>query len=67
MTHDLTRTDIIDGELLDEQDCELGYDRYCTNTDVALVDNPYEADVNNTPGQLIWACPTCLQELADDI
>lgn len=57
----------VDGELLDGQDCGLAYDRHCTNTDVQFVEDPYEADVNNTPGQLIWACPPCLRELCDDI
>lgn len=57
----------ITGELLDtHQNCSLHY-RGCTNTDVTLVENPYEADVNNTPGQLIWTCGHCYNELCLDI
>jgi hypothetical protein len=51
----------ISGELLDtDPDCSLAYQRCCTNRDVKLVEDPYEAEVNNTPGQLILACDACL-------
>lgn len=45
--------------------CELKY-RGCTN-DAQLVEDPYEADVNNNPGVMVWACENCIRELADDI
>lgn len=32
-----------------------------------LVEDPYEADVNNTPGVMRWICAHCLDELALDI
>lgn len=58
----------VEGELLDaEQDCQLAYGPYCTNTDVSLVGDSYEADVHSNPGQLIRACAACLHELAGDI
>jgi hypothetical protein len=45
--------------------CEL---RHCGCTfDGQLVEDPYEADVNNTPGVMIVACDHCLGELSDDI
>lgn len=58
------RGPVVDAELVDDE-CELGR-RGCTGTG-ELVEDPYEADVNNNPGQLILACPNCLQELSDDI
>jgi hypothetical protein len=45
--------------------CELQY-RGCLGLG-QLVEDPYEADVNNTPGVMIWACAHCLDELALDI
>ena len=30
-------------------------------------ENPYHADVNDSPGIMILACENCLQELSDDI
>jgi hypothetical protein len=39
----------------------------CTNRDVALVEDPFAADVHNTPGQHVWACPPCLADHADAI
>lgn len=60
--------DTLEGELLDEeQDCQVAYQRFCTNTNVRLVEDPYEADVNNNPGQMIWACDACYDELRLDI
>lgn len=55
---------IIEGVIVG--DCDLGYSN-CTNTNVELVEDPYESDVNNNPGQLIMVCPECLQELCNDI
>lgn len=63
---ELARDESIEGELLTGQ-CSLAYTRFCTNTNVQLVEDPYEADVNDTPGQLIEACPECLEQLALDI
>ena len=57
---------INDGDLLDEHECKQGYSR-CTNTDVQLVEDPYESDVNNNPGQLLWTCPECHQGICDGI
>jgi hypothetical protein len=63
----LERDTAITGELLNNNpDCSLRYN-VCTNTNVKLVEDPYEADVNNTPGQLIWTCDTCYNELCLDI
>ena len=56
---------IADAEIVSNR-CELAYQRYCTGTG-SLVEDPYEADVNNTPGQMIVACTACLHELALDI
>lgn len=56
--------EVLEGVIV--EDCELGYPD-CTNTDVELVEDPYEADVNNNPGQLIMACPACLQDLSNSI
>lgn len=61
---ELQRTDVIDGELL--EDCEVGMSG-CTNTGMELVEDPYEADVHNTKGVLIYACLACLQSLSDEI
>jgi len=47
-------------------ECEQGYSR-CTNTDVQLVEDPYESGVNNNPEQLIWTCPECYQDICDEI
>lgn len=33
----------------------------------ALVEDPYEADVNNKPGVMVALCPACLDECAGDI
>ena len=52
--------DVIEGVIV--EDCELGYSN-CTNTNVELVEDPYESDVNNNPGRLIMACPECLHDL----
>lgn len=57
--------EVLDGELLGG-DCQENR-RGCTNTDVTLVEDPYEADVNNTPGVLILACPACLDAIALEI
>jgi hypothetical protein len=57
--------EVIDGEIV-SGDCELGHS-VCTNTGVELVEDPYESDVHNNPGQLIMACPECLQSLSDSI
>jgi hypothetical protein len=57
--------EIIDAEIV-EDTCELSYDRFCTGSG-ELVEDPFEADVNNNPGQMIVACPACLAELAADI
>ena len=35
--------------------------------DGVLVEDPYEKDVNETPGVMIIACEHCLQQLKDDI
>lgn len=57
----------IEGELIDATpDCEGGF-RACTNTDMQLVDDPYESDVNNTPGVKRWLCDACYGELCDEI
>lgn len=32
-----------------------------------LVEDPFEADVNNTHGVMIWTCDHCLDELTLDI
>jgi len=56
--------EMIEGVIV--EDCELGYSS-CTNTNVELVEDPYEADVHNNPGQLIMSCPECLQDLSDAI
>ena len=61
---DLVLDDAVEGELLDG--CQLRYS-VCTNTDVELREDPYEADVNNNPGVLVLCCPACLGELAADI
>ena len=67
MTHELVPTDdVLDGDVLDGRECEQGYSR-CTNTNVQLVEDLYESDVNNNPGQLIWACPECYEDICDDI
>lgn len=59
---------VFEGELLDDKhNCKIAFTRFCINSNVELVENLYEADVNNNPGQLIWACPECLQELVDEI
>ena len=63
--NELVPDEAVEGELLDNE-CSLRYS-VCTNTHVELVEDPYDADVNNTPGQLILACPECLVELALDI
>ena len=55
----------IEGEVV-TGDCSLTYP-VCTNTGVELVEDPYEADVNNNPEQLIMECPECLQDLSNDI
>lgn len=34
---------------------------------VKKVEDPYEADVNNTPGVMIKVCEECLQKIADGI
>lgn len=65
MTHELAHATAFEGELLNS-DCSLGY-AVCTNRGVQLVEDPYEADVDNTPGQMILACPECLDQLALDI
>lgn len=52
--------EVIEGVIV--EDCDLGYSN-CTNTNVDLVEDPYESDVNNNPGQLIMACPECLHDL----
>lgn len=65
MTNELAHTTTFEGELLSD-DCSLGYS-VCTNRGVQLVEDPDEADVNNTPRQMILVCPECLNELALDI
>jgi hypothetical protein len=62
---DLVLDEAVEGELLDGN-CQLRYS-VCTNTDVELREDPYEADVHNTPGKLVMACPECIRELAADI
>ena len=54
-------------QIIGRFDCELSYERHCTNENVKYVENPYEADVNDNHGVMVWACPACLQELSDDI
>lgn len=49
-----------------KQDCKIRYNE-CTNTNVQYVEDPYEADVNNTPGVMIWVCDECLHEIHMDI
>jgi hypothetical protein len=67
MSYELVPDEALEGELLDAvQDCDGGY-RECTNTNVELVEDPYESDVNDTPGQMRWLCPECLQQLVWDI
>lgn len=39
--------EVIEGVIV--EDCDLGYSN-CTNTNVDLVEDPYESDVNNNPG-----------------
>lgn len=56
---------VVDAERVSDR-CELAYDRYCTGTGI-LVEDPYQADVRNNPGQMIVACAACLRELAADI
>lgn len=68
MGTDVEQYGVLEGELLDgRQDCELAYTRFCTNTDVRLAEDFYQADVYNTPGQMIWACDACLEQLANEI
>lgn len=55
----------VEAEIVSDR-CELAYERYCTGTGT-LVEDPYEADVNNTTGQMIVACDACLRELSNDI
>jgi hypothetical protein len=45
--------------------CEMNYDG-CTGR-VRWREDPYEADVNNNPGQSILICDHCYRELCDDI
>jgi hypothetical protein len=52
--------EVIEGVIV--EGCELGYSN-CTDAKVELVEDPYESDVNNNPGQLIMACPECLHDL----
>lgn len=66
MSYELVPMDVIEGELIDDHACELGYSRVCTNADVQLVEDPYAADVDNNSGQLIWTCDPCLGQLCDD-
>jgi hypothetical protein len=47
-------------------ECEIAHERYCTKV-AELREDPFEADVNNNPGVMVWACDACLQELAGDI
>lgn len=58
------QVEIIDAEILGQ--CEIAFERYCTGT-ATLQEDPYEADVNNTPGIMIWVCDACLHEIAMDI
>jgi hypothetical protein len=56
--------EIIDS-MLAEHACSLRYNG-CSGYG-ELVEDPYESDVNNTPGVMIMACARCLEELCDDI
>lgn len=59
---------VIEGEVLNvDQDCELGYRRFCTNTDIEWRYDHYESDVNNNPGQYVYACEQCYDEYCLDI
>lgn len=55
---------VIEAEIVDDE-CQGGY-RVCTGVGT-LREDPYEADVNNTPDQMIVICDACYQELSDDI
>lgn len=48
-----------------DDQCQLRY-RGCEG-DGEWHEDPYESDVNDTPGVMILACDYCLTELADDI
>ncbi|QYN17499.1 hypothetical protein [Amycolatopsis sp. DSM 110486] len=45
--------------------CEGGTSS-CTNTDVDLVEDPYDADVYNTT-VMRWLCPSCVEQIAEAI
>lgn len=67
MSYELVLDVAVEGELLDAvQDCQGGTSE-CTNTNVELREDPYEADVHNNPGQLLWLCPECEEQYALDI
>lgn len=48
-----------------DDQCQLRY-RGCER-DGEWYEDPYQADINNTPGVMILACGHCLAELARDI
>jgi hypothetical protein len=56
--------EIVDAEIVDDE-CQGAY-RGCTGVGT-LREDPYEADVNNHPGQMIVICDHCYGELSDDI
>jgi hypothetical protein len=39
----------------------------CTGKNVERAQDPYEADVNNSPGVMIMACEECLQQLGNEV
>jgi hypothetical protein len=55
--------EVIDGEIVDDgpRNCSVQTSE-CTNDDVLLLEDPYEASVNDNPGVWILACPNCYQE-----
>lgn len=36
----------------------------CQRSDVVvfLAEDPYEADVNNNPGHMVWTCHDCIEQ-----
>jgi len=54
-----------DGSTTDLGECEVrGGD--CTFV-AELREDPYENDVNDNPGVMMWACPECYQDRKDAI
>ena len=56
---------VVEAEIVEEQ-CQLRFSR-CTNRDLQLVEDVYESDVYDTPGQLLMLCPNCAEDNKDAI